>query len=165
MTSALGIALALGVSISAAVLADSTQSPGDNPGWKGRHQFEDALKLTDAQKTQMRDLRKQQRDAMQATMKDLMQAHKDLRAQVFSDNPDEGQIQALKTKIAGLQAQQLSARIDLDRKISAILTPDQRKTMASMPPFGMHRGHHGGWGHHGQSPADGSGTGTGPTQQ
>jgi len=142
--SGLAAALALGVGISASVLADQGTAP-DQSKWHGggRGPFAQ-LNLTDDQKSQMKALHEQQRDQMKNTFQALRDAHQQLRAQVFSDNPDNAQIATLQTKIAGLEKDALSARIDMDRKISAILTPDQRKTMATLPAFG-----HGGWGHHG----------------
>jgi periplasmic protein CpxP/Spy len=159
ISGALGVALALGVSISAVVLADQAQPGSDGPRGPGHGHFGQALNLTDAQKSQMKALHEGSRDQTRASMKDLMQAHKDLRTLVFSDNPDAGQIEALKAKITGLQSATLAARVAMDEKIAAILTPEQRKTMASMPPFGgrHHHRHHGGGGPdgHGGPPPDG----------
>lgn len=154
MFSALGAVLALGIGISASVLADQGKGP-DQPAHQGRHAFAQ-LNLTDDQKAQMKAIHEQERQQAGATMKDLMQAHQDLRAQVFADNPDAAQIAALEAKINALQKDQLAARVDMDGKIAAILTPEQRKIMATMPPpgrgWGGHHRHH----HHDQAGAPGS---------
>jgi Spy/CpxP family protein refolding chaperone len=163
MFSALGAVLALGIGVSASVLADQGQNqdkPRFHEGRGAGGPAFDKLNLTDDQKSQMKALHQQQRDSMGAKMKDMMQAHRDLRAQVFSDNPDATQIEALKAKIAGLQKDLLAARVDMERKVAAILTPEQRKTMATMPPpehgWG-HRRHH----HDGGTPGTDSGPGSG----
>src|SRR5258708_21755890 len=104
----LGVALALGIGVSASVLADQGAST-DKPKWQhdGRGGFRE-LNLTDDQKGQMKALHEQQRDQMKTSMKTLMDAHRDLRAQVFGDNPDNAQIEALQAKIAGLQKDTLN---------------------------------------------------------
>jgi periplasmic protein CpxP/Spy len=155
---ALGVALALGISISAAVAADAHREGGGRGGFR-------ALNLTDTQKDQMKALHKGERDQMGAQMKDLRDAHQALRAQVFADNPDNAQIESLKTKIAGLESAMLSARVDMDRKVAAILTPEQRKTMATLPPrpFGRHGGRH--HGPHGGGDDAPHPDGDGPAQQ
>jgi Spy/CpxP family protein refolding chaperone len=150
ISSALGVALAIGISITASVLADSSHAPGDTGGGKRQRRFEEALQLTDAQKEQMKALHQGQHGTMRDEMKEMRQAHEDLRKAVFADKPDNDQIEALKAKLNGLQAQMLSAHVDQERKFAAILTPEQRQKVATMPPrhFGGHGHHH----HHHEGP-------------
>jgi hypothetical protein len=57
--------------------------------------------------------------------------------------------------------------VDMDRKVAAILTPEQRKQMASMParPFGRHGGRHHGHGPHGDGGDGPHPDGDAPDQQ
>jgi Spy/CpxP family protein refolding chaperone len=138
----LSVALVLGISIAAAVAADPQPGAGKHPH---RERLREALKLTDEQELQIKNLHHQEREQLHARIKELREAQRALRAQVFADNPDNAQIESLKGKIAGMQAEQLAARVERERKVAAILTSEQRKTMASMPHQFLrfqHRRHH-----------------------
>jgi len=147
------VGMALRFSLAVPLFAASGDPSGPH-GFHGPHEMA-ALQLTDDQKTQMKAIFTEQHEQMQARLNDLRQSQRDLRAEVFADAPDANKIQTLQAHIKGLQADMLAAHVQLDQKIAAILTPDQRKTMATMPAFGMGLGGPGGWHHHHQHPGSG----------
>jgi Spy/CpxP family protein refolding chaperone len=124
---------------------------GVKPGGRGRgsHAW-DALKLSDDQKTAIHSMMKEQHASMRETYQELRQVHRDLRSETFADKPDEAKIESLKQRAADLETQISAARIDSDRKMAALLTPQQRATMRSMPePRGRHGWHGGDQAHRG----------------
>jgi Spy/CpxP family protein refolding chaperone len=116
---------------------------GSHHGFHGAPGME-ALDLTEAQKAQMKTFWKEQHEQMSAAFQELEQAHRDLRAEIFADAPDAGKIQTLQAKVADLESRMLAARVQMDQRLASILTADQRKTMATLPPP------HEGWDHHGE---------------
>jgi Spy/CpxP family protein refolding chaperone len=136
---ALGVPLAVVLSFAAAALADAG---GPGRGRRHHHERRNALRqlnLTEDQKAQMKALREQQHEKAEPKMDEMMKAHEALRTEVFSDNPNAAQIDALKARISGLQSETLAAHVDFETKVARILTPEQRKKMTSLPhpPFGL----------------------------
>ena len=103
-----------------------------NEGWgkhAGRHgefseQFAQKLNLTDAQKTQLRDLNKSFRQDNAAFLQSFHQSMEDYRAAMKSG--DTAKANSLKPTVDSQRAQMKQLREAQDSKISTILTPDQR---------------------------------------
>ena len=87
------------------------------------------LNLTDAQRDQMAQLREEHRKVIRDQAIAVSDAERALHAEIFADNPDQAKIESLKTQVADLHQQLRAQRIDLEEKISRILTPEQRKLM------------------------------------
>jgi Spy/CpxP family protein refolding chaperone len=83
------------------------------------------LNLTDAQKEQIKTLTDQRR-AGEDPRRNLMDLERQLQTAIFADVPDQQKIEELKGSIAAASAQDLAARIELESRISQILTPEQR---------------------------------------
>jgi Spy/CpxP family protein refolding chaperone len=103
-----------------------------NEGWGkhgGRHgewsaEFAQKLNLTEAQKTQLRDLNKSFRQDNAAFLQSFHQTMEDYHAAMKSG--DTAKANSLKPSVDSQKAQMKQLRDAQDQKISAILTPDQR---------------------------------------
>jgi Spy/CpxP family protein refolding chaperone len=103
-----------------------------NQGWgkhEGRHgewsaEFAQKLNLTDAQKTQLRDLNKSFRADNAAFFQSFHQTREDYRAAMKAG--DTAKADSLKATLESQRAQMKQLREAQDSKISTILTPDQR---------------------------------------
>jgi Spy/CpxP family protein refolding chaperone len=86
--------------------------------------------LTDAQRSQLDTLRKEQRDAMRKQMDAMGDARDELRAAM-----DKGADTATIRKLADNQGAQIAnmivARAEMQQKLEAILTPEQREQLKS----------------------------------
>ncbi len=117
------------------------QHAGIAPGQGGPFQH---LNLTDDQKTKIQALVQQQRQAHQSEAQQLRDLQQQLKNAIFADNAP-GDTSVIQQQIATLQAQLEGDRVNLEKQIAAILTPDQRKQVRDMPGpfmggFGMGRG-------------------------
>ena len=123
-----GIAiLTLGASLAVAAPIDGSGNWGKHEGRGGRHHrgagFE-KLNLTDAQKEQVRAIRKesrQQNEAFFTTARDTM---KELRAARKAN--DTARVEALKPTLQSQRAQMKQIRQADEQRIAAILTTEQR---------------------------------------
>ena len=125
--------LALGAT-SAAFAADTattTAAPAESkmmhhkgkPGMHHDMMFKD-LNLTDAQKTQIRDIMKSQRDSMKRPSLDERRAMHEL---VASDTFDKAKAEAQIDKMEAQHKEMALARLETQNKIYNILTPEQKK--------------------------------------
>ncbi|MFO3903899.1 ATP-independent periplasmic protein-refolding chaperone Spy [Enterobacter hormaechei] len=125
--------LALGAT-SAAFAADTattTAAPTDSkmmhhkgkPGMHHDMMFKD-LNLTDAQKTQIRDIMKSQRDQMKRPPVEERRAMHDI---IASDSFDKAKAQAQVDKMAEQNKARMLAHLETQNKIYNILTPEQKK--------------------------------------
>lgn len=90
------------------------------------------LNLSADQQASVKAIMTEQRTANEATGKALREAHDELRAAIYgSATPDAAKIEELTTRISGLEADALRARIATQVKIAGVLTDEQRKEMAS----------------------------------
>ncbi|HWX25459.1 MAG TPA: periplasmic heavy metal sensor [Vicinamibacteria bacterium] len=128
------------LSSSVLTFADQDQTAGPHGGSGGPPRGFRALHLSQDQESQMHALWQEGKSAQAPKKKELAQARQELRTEVFSDVPDESKILGLKEKVAGLESDLLGARVDLERRLAAVLTPDQRQTMRSLA--GREWGHH-----------------------
>ena len=125
--------LALGAT-SAAFAADTattTAAPAESkmmhhkgkPGMHHDMMFKD-LNLTDAQKTQIRDIMKSQRDQMKRPPVEERRAMHDI---IASDSFDKAKAQAQVDKMAEQNKARMLAHMETQNKIYNILTPEQKK--------------------------------------
>ncbi len=125
--------LALGAT-SAAFAADTattTAAPAESkmmhhkgkPGMHHDMMFKD-LNLTDAQKTQIRDIMKSQRDQMKRPSVEERRAMHDI---IASDSFDKAKAQAQVDKMAAQNKARMLAHMETQNKIYNILTPEQKK--------------------------------------
>ena len=140
---------AAAVALATAVSAGAGQPPaGQRPGGDqgrggpgGPLPILRQLNLTDAQRQQIRALTDEQRaqspaESPRRTLGELQRA---LRAAIFADTPDSAQIDQLRASIAEAEAAVLAARVELQLKISQILTPEQRKQARELTDRGPGR--------------------------
>ena len=85
------------------------------------------LNLSDAQREQIRSITEAQRGNPGSPHGKLADLHKQLHLAVLADTPDTQKIEELKTSIAAASAEALTARIDVQTRISQVLTPEQRE--------------------------------------
>jgi protein CpxP len=97
----------------------------------------DALKtylaLTDAQITQLKDLRKNNFDTnVKPVMDQIHTKQQALRALLQTSNPDSAAVGQLTVEIKALHEQIRSLRANLDKQAAALLTPDQQAKLADL---------------------------------
>jgi Spy/CpxP family protein refolding chaperone len=145
---ALALALAAVVGTAALVFAQGTPPPPPQrgqmmgrqggPGGPGPMAILQRLNLTDEQRTKIQSLLQQQRQSHQGEMqKQMMDLQQQLKNAIFADDGPADDTSAVQQHIASLQAQMEADRINLEKRIAAILTPDQRKQVRSMPGAGL----------------------------
>ncbi|MGG4732552.1 ATP-independent periplasmic protein-refolding chaperone Spy [Leclercia adecarboxylata] len=125
--------LALGATSAtfAADTATTTAAPAESkmmhhkgkPGMHHDMMFKD-LNLTDAQKTQIRDIMKSQRDQMKRPSVEERRAMHDI---IASDSFDKAKAQAQVDKMAEQNKARMLAHMETQNKIYNILTPEQKK--------------------------------------
>jgi len=87
------------------------------------------LDLTDAQRDQIFEIRHAQAPAMRAHMKAVHAARKDLRELALAPEYDAAKAQASADALARATSQMALMRIDMTRKVIAVLTPEQRQQL------------------------------------
>jgi Spy/CpxP family protein refolding chaperone len=107
---------------------------GPGPGGAMQH-----LNLTDDQRTKVQSLMEQQRQSHQGEMQKIMDLQQQLKNMIFAHN-GPADTDAMQQQIATLQAQLEADRINLQKQVAAILTPDQRKQVRDMPGPGPFMG-------------------------
>jgi Spy/CpxP family protein refolding chaperone len=115
----------------AADTATTTAAPAERkmmhhkgkPGMHHDMMFKD-LNLTDAQKTQIRDIMKSQRDQMKRPPVEERRAMHDI---IASDSFDKAKAQAQVDKMAEQNKARMLAHMETQNKIYNILTPEQKK--------------------------------------
>lgn len=124
---AAGTAFAADTATTTAGSADSNMMMHHHKGKPGpRHEmmmFKD-LNLTDAQKTQIRDIMKSQREKMKRPPVEERRAMHDI---IASDSFDKAKAEAQIDKMAAQHKAQMLAHMETQNKIYNILTPEQKK--------------------------------------
>ena len=90
------------------------------------------LNLTDDQRTRIQSLMEQQRQAHQGDRQKLMGLQQQMKAAIFADGGPTDTT-ALQQQVQALQAQLDASRINIEKQIAAVLTPEQRKQVRDMP--------------------------------
>jgi protein CpxP len=102
------------------------RGPGFGPGFgRGPMMIARVVDLTDAQRDQIREIVQAARQEQQGPPAGLA-LHRQLEAELLADVPDLGKIETLKGQIAEAEADRLAKRIELQKQIAAVLTPEQR---------------------------------------
>lgn len=121
--------LTLGASLAVA-------APHEGKGY-GRHgkaefseRFAQKLNLTDAQKSQIRDLHKGFREENKAFFQSFRQTMQEFRAAKQAN--DTAKLDALKGQFESQRAQMQQLRAGLDAKIATVLTPEQNAQWQQM---------------------------------
>ncbi len=145
--------------VSALALATmvGTATAQESPKPRGDHQLQfmaTALDLTDAQVSQIKQIRSERKAGSQADRQQMKSLHQQLHALVTSDNFDEAKAGAL---IAQIQQQESSRMLEQAKEMNAIykvLTPQQKTKAVKLFGASMHggMGGHGGPGHEGPPP-------------
>jgi Spy/CpxP family protein refolding chaperone len=94
--------------------------------------LQEQLQLSDQQMTQLRDLRKQQFEAMKPQLQQLRTAAQSLRDLTQSANPDAAAVGKQTLEVKNLREQIRAGREDLDKKSRAILTPQQLEKLKDL---------------------------------
>ncbi|HSH08527.1 MAG TPA: Spy/CpxP family protein refolding chaperone [Burkholderiales bacterium] len=130
--------LALGVPASAS--ADDIRQVSASGDWRGggmHHRGRGdrmmrmlrGLDLSEAQRDQIFQIRHAQAPAMRAQMKAVHAARKDLRELALAPDYDAAKAQASADALARATSQMALMRIDMTRKVLAVLTPEQRQQL------------------------------------
>ncbi|QYJ84496.1 Spy/CpxP family protein refolding chaperone [Shewanella aegiceratis] len=103
---------------------------GDHKGYHGEmHKMFRGLDLTDAQRTQMKELMQSHREAMQAKRPsdDVRAAHKQqMLDMITSDSFNEADLKAMTAQRSEQRAQAAVERMKMQREIYQMLTPEQQ---------------------------------------
>jgi periplasmic protein CpxP/Spy len=119
---------AVGVLTLTATMAIAAPHEGMGEGHHGKGMFSEKfaqkLNLTDAQKTQVRDLSKSFRAQNKAFFETFRSTMKDYRS--AKESNDTAKVNALQAQFDSQKAQMKQLRTGLDAQISNVLTPAQR---------------------------------------
>lgn len=106
-----------------------------------------ALDLTDAQVSQIKQIRSEQRARMQSSHTQMKSFHQQLQALITADTFDEGKVQAVIAQQQQLQATEMLEHAREMNAIYKVLNPQQKakavKMFGTMGFGGMHGGPHG----------------------
>ncbi|MEI6310379.1 MAG: periplasmic heavy metal sensor [bacterium] len=86
--------------------------------------LKDELGITDAQITQLKDLRTSTASSMQQLRDQMQTAEKDLRDAIQADPTDTAKLQSAQTTLSNLRAQQLQAQINVALQAKQIVGPE-----------------------------------------
>jgi Spy/CpxP family protein refolding chaperone len=136
-------AVVIAAAVAIPVIAQPPQgrpgSPGGGRG--GPFPMLRELNLTDAQREQIRGIVQAQRGDASSPFSKLADLNKQLHLAILADTPDTQKIEELKTSIAAANAEELTARIDVQTRIAQVLTPEQREqARAALAKAGPPRG-------------------------
>jgi protein CpxP len=125
------VALALALIAAAAV----AEGPGHGPmhhGMFGEMLPFHAVGLTDAQKTQIKELYHNAKPAMQPLMQQARQNHEAMVQLITSGTFDQAKAQALATQAAQIHAQMEVQHAQIASQAYALLTPEQKTKMTEV---------------------------------
>lgn len=95
-----------------------------------------ALNLSEAQRDRIFDIMHAQAPAMRDKAKALRQAESELRALAASPDYNDAQARLLADRVAAAMSEMTLARIQAERQVNDVLTPEQRKQLADIKPRG-----------------------------
>jgi hypothetical protein len=94
--------------------------------------LKDFLGLTDAQVTQLIEIRKSLPDVMKPFFEELRAKQTALREEMQKTNPDSAKVGALMVEMKAIREKARAAREKLDDQAKAVLTPDQKTKLAQL---------------------------------
>lgn len=103
---------------------------GDKMAMRGLHR----LDLSEAQQDKIFDIMHAQAPAMRDQMKSLRKSEKELQALKATPDYSEAKARQLVDQIAKQRADMEMSRLQAERKVMDILTPEQRKQLAEKKP-------------------------------
>lgn len=112
--------------------------PGMRPGGPGWQMFLMRLELTEQQKTAIKQLLDESRDADRTAMEQVRAAQQQLATAIYASAPDPSAIAALVLQLGEAQGPILEADVALQQKVSAVLTDGQRARLLELmkqPPL------------------------------
>ena len=114
--------------------------PGMRPGGPGWQMFLMRLELSEQQRTAIKQLMDEARDADQAAVEQVRAVQLQLAAAIYTTTPDSSAIGALLVQLTEAQRPLIEADVALQQKVSAVLTENQRarllESMKQVPPRG-----------------------------
>jgi Spy/CpxP family protein refolding chaperone len=105
-----------------------TAQPKDSP----RGKAQEKLKLTDEQKTQMREIRAAVARDLIDVRATVQKKRLDLRQLLAQPVPERARVEALMKDIADVEVRQKMLLFDADQRIMKMLTPEQQKVWAEL---------------------------------
>src|SRR5215831_12320266 len=94
--------------------------------------YADYLDLTDAQRTQMKDILTKEKPTIQPLMQQLAQGRQQMRQLESADKFDEGQVRALATQQSQTMVELMVQKARIKSELVQLLTPDQKAKMAKL---------------------------------
>ena len=91
----------------------------------------DYLDLTDAQRTQIKDILTKERPTIRPLMQQLMQSHQQMRQLESAATFDETKIRTLATEQSQTMTELLVQKARIKSELLQVLTPDQKTKMAA----------------------------------
>jgi Spy/CpxP family protein refolding chaperone len=108
------------------------RGPGFGPGRAGGPGFGPGagfllrgLDLTDEQEAQVKAIRQAARGDRQGPPAEVS-LHQQLQAEILAEVPDVQKIETIRDQIAQAQVARLAKQVEIEQKIAAVLTPEQR---------------------------------------
>jgi protein CpxP len=92
--------------------------------------YADYLDLTDAQRTQMKDIMTKEKPSIQPLMKQLADSHQQLRQLETAGTFDEAKVRAVATQQAQTMTELTVQKARIKSQLMQVLTPDQKDKMA-----------------------------------
>lgn len=140
------IAVALVMAVALAVPVVMAQSSGESAapeqqkqmrghrkhGGRGMGRIFSQLDLTDAQKTQMQQIRESHRQSLQPLMQEIRAKRQEIRQASQGGAFDEALVRQKLTEIAPLEAKLMGERSKLHQEMLAVLTPEQKAKLDQM---------------------------------
>ena len=127
------------------MMGDGPGMMGGGPGWGrgggyGPGPGAAISGLTDEQRDKLAVIREQHRQKNWGTMGQVQAEQFKLRQMYSADKLDSAAILEQQKKVDELRRQMLKSRLEARKEIEAVLTPEQRKQLRQMGPWGQ-----GGW--------------------
>jgi len=126
------------IGIAGAAHAFGGHDRGDRCDYKSEHRGDrmkyvlKELDLSDEQRQSVREIKKQNREQMQASREQMMEIRKELREASSANNYDAAKVRELADKKAKLMADMTVKRAEIMQRIRNELTPEQQKEFAEM---------------------------------
>ena len=126
---ALGLLLLLSVSSSSVIAQNSNDAPqGDEAQTTQGNNWKDQLKLTPDQLEKIRAIQEQNRVEGQPIRRRVVLAQRALEAAIYSENPNETEIEQRVRELADAQVAQVRMRAKTELSVRRVLTPEQLNT-------------------------------------
>jgi Spy/CpxP family protein refolding chaperone len=125
------------VTLLAAIGFSQTAATTPGPGHRGRHFGRMLgisaryLELTDAQKTQMKDIMTKEKPTIQPLMQQLAQNRQQMRQLESAATFDENKVRALATQQSQTMAELIVQKARIKSELMQVLTPEQKTKMAA----------------------------------